>query len=258
MLTLTGLLSDALSAYEIRESALSQLWTYLRRMDSAWTAVLDGTPARSDATAAATAQAAPGSTRMTWTDRARLSSLVSDVKSNLAIALGLPGGEARREYNPRGQIVEPRLLGPEGVMTDGADEQVQQMEAEAEATPSLGDGTTSEDMSVDTTMEGEGGDESDEDDEDEDEAFEEVDVTSPSQGEVFSIHFAAGQPLASNAPVNDPSNEAEQLQQRPGFDPDAEYGDDSVDTEEDRGIVIESKKVFEATLRRLEEYGRQS
>lgn len=252
---MTGFLPDALSSYELKEATLPKVWSALRKFDAGWVTALNGEPFEPTSVPAASENATSQShtTQATWTERARLSSLVTDVRSNLAVALGLPGQEGRREYNPRGQIVEPRLAPPEAPMTNGEDEEAHEMEVEAEVeehTPSLADGTTSESMSLDT------GEDLDDEDEDEDEEdFEEIDVN-PSSTQTFEIHFHAD--AQQSRPDQSESIEAAQVQQRPGFDPDEEYGDASLDNDEDRGIVIETRQVFERTLQRLKELGIES
>ncbi|KAM0792189.1 hypothetical protein ACM66B_004886 [Microbotryomycetes sp. NB124-2] len=261
LLTLTGHLPDALSAYELRDSSIPMLWRTLRLFDKGWQAVLEGKDWHNGATTTISTTDAEASTSPTttlsWTDRARLSSIVSDVRNTLAVALGLPShDDGRKEYNPRGQVVEPRLMPDEAPMTNGEQggEQVRDMTIE-ESTPSLvttGDDDEDDDTEMEASI-------ATNEDEDEDEEFEEVDVASPTgrsgsddpgrgvEPHTFDVHFHAPPPAFSAGQASDQSS----APLARGFDPDAEYGNDDEDDEEDVNIRAEAHKVFGLTLETL-------
>ncbi|ORY56429.1 hypothetical protein BCR35DRAFT_309831 [Leucosporidium creatinivorum] len=269
-LTLTGLLPDALTGYELPLETLPDVWRALRRFDAGWVAVLHGQAWDSSTGAASALPADTTAAPLSWTERARLSSLVTDIRSTLAIVLGIPvhGGEGRKEYNPRGEIVEPRLKPLETEMSNGEEGEHETGAlvdgGEVGSTPSLVDDGEDDDleiMEVDTPA--------DEDDDDDDE-FEEVDVSpsaSPSTAsralsplspgsqqaqEAFSIHFHA----PPSAPVSADVSEALNSEPKAAMDPDEEYGNfDGDETEEDRGVKIECEKVFEGTIAALRETG---
>lgn len=208
---------------------------------------------------------------LTWTDRARLSSLISEVRSTLATALGLPlhGGEGRKEYNPRGEVIEPRLKPLEVEMSNGEEGQgepgaldlehryvVEEQEDRAE--DEEGDMDVDDEDEVRIVEEGE---DSDEDD------FEEVDVSPepPSQQpgsalspsaqphESFSVSFHATPPPPISADVEEAPREEPPAAQ----DPDDEYGLDveGEEDEVDRGVKVESEKVFEGAIAELKRMG---
>ncbi|GAA5977992.1 hypothetical protein JCM10908_004188 [Rhodotorula pacifica] len=90
-LNLTSFIPPALDGYTVLDETLDSLFETLARFDRGWVAVLRGEDwdsttgqARPDTTAGA------GSSGMRTTDRARLESLVKQVRAVLAISLGLP------------------------------------------------------------------------------------------------------------------------------------------------------------------------
>jgi hypothetical protein len=271
-LTLTGLLPDALTGYELPLDTLPDLWRALRRFDAGWVAVLHGQAWYSTTESAAAFP--PGITPilLSWTERARLSSLVTEIRSTLGIALGIPvhGGEGRKEYNPRGEVVEPRLKPLETEMSNGEEGKHESGAlvdgGEVGGTPSLvedGEDDEMEIMGIDTSA-------GDDDEDDDDDDFEEVDVSpsaSPSSTsralsplspgsqqsqEAFSIHFHAPPSAAVSADVV----QALITEPKAAMDPDEEYGEfDGDENEEDRGVKIECEKVFEGTIAALKEMG---
>ncbi|KAK4053703.1 hypothetical protein OIV83_001359 [Microbotryomycetes sp. JL201] len=259
LLTLTGHLPDALSAYELHESSINALWRTLRLFDKGWTAVLRGQDWDNSRAIdnEIDGRTSTWTTTSTWTERARVSSIVSEVRNTLAVALGLPStDDGRKEYNPRGQIIEPRFMPDEAPMTNGEEggEEVRDMaieESEGQQTPSLIRDGEEDDTETEASAN------NDDDDEDE---FEEVDVASPTSVDAtgasarmdaphtFDVHFHA-------VPTAFSSDDAPALHSR-GFDPDAEFGaDDDVDNEEDINIRAEAHKVFASTLQTLAELG---
>lgn len=246
---------------------MTEVWRALRAFDNGWVAVLRSQEWDSSTGSARGTPSAKGNGGLTWTDRARLSSLVSEVRSTLAIALGLPahGGEERgKEYNPRGEIVEPRMKPLEVEMSNGEEGEGEEGALELGRTPSLVDDDTSDEKKDEDDemeiMEAETPEDGDEDDDDD---FEEVDVEhagsppntsalSPPPPEPFSIHFHADAapppPLASTEIPAAPH----------ALDPDEVYGDQTFDNDEDRGVKVECDKVFEATIATLREMGVQA
>lgn len=254
-LNLTSRLPEAIENYDLDANSLPELWTTLRRWDRAWVTVLRGE--EWDSARGVSRAGVEGVERkvspstgsggsVTFTDRARLTSLTEEIRTALAVALGLPS-KARMQYNPLGEVMEPSMkVEGEATMSEEDKPALLDMEEGArEDSASITDATTpSEGVEMDE----------DDDEEEEDDDFEEVDVVSSTsddedqeqpQDAAFSISFAAPPPVAPTEDVDMKPAVTQQL----GFDPDEEYGDD--ETEEDRGALVEWRDVLAGVIAEL-------
>ncbi|KDE03983.1 hypothetical protein MVLG_05552 [Microbotryum lychnidis-dioicae p1A1 Lamole] len=272
-LTLTGLLAPAIKAYPIPEATLPILWTTLKTFDQAWIKILllrlpgpsgpEKLPSDLEEISIASS-----STSTSWTVRARLSSLIGEIRRSTAMALGIASfeSERRKAYNPRGEVVQPRRWDGEernaleqvglGDLDDGYGEEDSPREVvRMEGNGDLGPGTM-EGESIKMEEDGE----DDGDDEDEEDGFEEVDVMEEeAQDDIpasVEVHFKPPPVPLSTATFPRHSTELKK-----GFDPDLEYPDSDDDArrgeDEDRTAEEETNAIFERTLQVLSAMAQQ-
>ncbi|KAK4058878.1 hypothetical protein OIO90_000324 [Microbotryomycetes sp. JL221] len=285
LLTLSSHLPDALSTYQIHEQSLSKLWQTLNLFDKAWSVVLTGQDWDVYVNGPLVVERGHDDNleqvSTSWTDRARLSSIVTDVRTTLAIALGIPTSglstnneSLRQEYNPRGQIVEPRLAPNETKMTNGEHDQIEvehMQRQDVEQTPSLTTDDVAMSVEDDEVNTPRINNENEEEEEEEEEEFEEVDVASSSattrtttttndqidnnvnlveSDHVFDVHYHDPTPVTNESFPN-----VQPIVTR-GFDPDSEYGiNDDDETDEDINVRQQANKVFQQTLKTLRMLG---
>ncbi|SCV66937.1 BQ2448_5583 [Microbotryum intermedium] len=266
-LTLTGLLAPAIKGYSIPEATLPILWTTLRTFDQAWIKILLLRPSKLEG-GRWNSEEIPGaapSTSTSWTVRARLSSLIGEIRRSTAMALGIVSfeSERRKAYNPRGEVVQPRRWDGEerkaleqvglGDLDDGyLEEDLPRESVETEEDGTLGPRSTGDEN---VKMEEDG-----DDDDDDDDGFEEVDVMEEEAQNGGSasveIHFNSAPAPAPTATFPPHSTELTK-----GFDPDLEYPDSDDDIrrgeDEDRTAEQETGAIFEKTLQVLSEMAQQ-
>ncbi|SGY41193.1 BQ5605_C003g02481 [Microbotryum silenes-dioicae] len=272
-LTLTGLLAPAIKAYPIPEATLPILWTTLKTFDQAWIKILLLRPSGPSGPEKLPSDLeeisiASSSTSTSWTVRARLSSLIGEIRRSTAMALGIASfeSERRKAYNPRGEVVQPRRWDGEernaleqvglGDLDDGYGEEDSPREVvKMEGNGDLGPGTM-EGESIKMEEDGE----DDGDDEDEEDGFEEVDVMEEeAQDDIpasVEVHFKPPPVPLSTATFPPHSTELKK-----GFDPDLEYPDSDDDArrgeDEDRTAEEETNAIFERTLQVLSAMAQQ-
>ncbi|SCZ95755.1 BZ3500_MvSof-1268-A1-R1_Chr8-1g09776 [Microbotryum saponariae] len=273
-LTLTGLLAPAIKAYPVPEASLPILWATVKTFDQAWIRILllrPSGPSHPDQVPFDLEEIsiASSSTGTSWTVRARLSSLIGEIRRSTAMALGIASfeSERRKAYNPRGEVVQPRIWDGEernaleqvglGDLDDGYREESSpgSQAVKMEGNGSLGRGTM-EGESI--KMEEDGDD--DGDDEDDEDGFEEVDVMEEeAQDDVpasVEVHF---KPPPARLPIATFPPHSTELKK--GFDPDLEYPDSDDDArrgeDEDRTAEEETNAIFEKTLQVLSAMAQQ-
>ncbi|GAA5965269.1 hypothetical protein JCM8115_002230 [Rhodotorula mucilaginosa] len=172
-LNLTSFIAPALDGYTILDETLDTLFETLARFDRGWVAVLRGEDWDSTEGRARPAEEAPSTSAgpgkyaggMRTTDRARLESLVKQIRAVLAISLGLPQF-VPLENDPFLEMLQqrrdrPDLAGPlpnqfkQMLAADEGEQEADSLSASQASTPSLlTDDTLTSDsdsaMSVDT------------------------------------------------------------------------------------------------------------
>ncbi|GAA6026968.1 hypothetical protein JCM8097_006002 [Rhodosporidiobolus ruineniae] len=169
LLQLTGFLAPAFDAYTLSDDSLDALFSTLDRFDAGWVCCLRGFDWDSAAGRAREEAGASGAA-MRNTDRARLETLVREIKAVLAISLGLPEFvplendpflELRKQMEERRQALGPEELArldrrrAEATAGTGEEEEAEMRPASSSAsTPSLVSDAEDEDdaMSVDAAV----------------------------------------------------------------------------------------------------------
>lgn len=272
-LNLTSFIAPALDGYTLLDETLDQLFDVLARFDRGWVAVLRGDDWDSSTGAAGpsepseetetSAEAVSAGRTMRTTDRARLESLIKQIRGVLALSLGLPQF-VPLENDPFLEMLQhrqrPDLIPPIPDQTSNAPNRRRPTSTASTVSDMAADTSDAEtDMSVDTVTDlattPSAGGESDamsgiedergaDDDDDDDADFEEVAVIErspsaaaepqrerlpnavvdpPSPDGGFEIHYQVPPPALHDGEITLQDGATPVVGQRKGFDPDAEY-----------------------------------